>query len=481
VGPKRDRDAGTLPVGPHAASRQLHHPLDEDGVYDVYTVYTVYDVYAGGGCRIVTSGVRSRGDATLDVWERYEDYLAEEPEVVVEWRDPQTPARGWLVINGFRGGAAGGGTRMRKGLTRDEVQFLAKVMELKFSISGPPVGGAQSGIDFDPDDPRKNQVLRRWFRAIQPYLERRCSAAGDLNVDEVREVVPACREMGLLHPQQGLARGHFGLRGPALATRLEAMAMGVGQPVRGELGVAGLEVRLADVVTGFSVATAGLRLTERQGASLSGVRVLLEGFGRVGGAAALYLARWGALIVGITDERQALIDEEGLDAAAIEQLLRDRRGNRLPAHSAAKDPRVAREGFWHVPADVYVCAAASETVTADVLDRLERQGVGSILCGANNPFAASRPGDTTTARDADVRFAVVADFIANLGTAHALAYQLERDEPADPVDVFDSIEVTVCTALDEAIVRAGQAERGLLAAALDAALARVGHAGDTAN
>lgn len=81
-------------------------------------------------------------------------------------------------------------------------------------------------------------------------------------------------------------------------------------------------------------------------------------------------------------------------------------------------------------------------------------------------------------RSADRRFAVVADFIANLGTAHAFAYQVERDEPAAAVEIFDSIEMTVCSALDEAIVRAGRADRGLLAAAIEGALDRVVEAGE---
>jgi glutamate dehydrogenase/leucine dehydrogenase len=46
------------------------------------------------------------------------------------------------VINSLRGGAAGGGTRMRKGLDINEVLSLAKTMEVKFTVSGPAIGGA---------------------------------------------------------------------------------------------------------------------------------------------------------------------------------------------------------------------------------------------------------------------------------------------------------------------------------------------------
>ncbi len=407
-----------------------------------------------------------------DVWERYAEYLSRAPETVVEWNDPESPARGWLVINSLKGNAAGGGTRMRAGLTREEVVFLAKVMELKFAISGPPIGGAKSGLDFDPDDPRKGEVLQRWFTAIRPYLENHYSTAGDLNVHEVREVQPAFRELELLHPQQGLAHGYLGLRGEALARRLTTMSEGLGQAAPSGRGVAGMSLEVADLVTGFSVATAALRLYERQQRSLEGARVLLEGFGCVGGAAALYLTRWGALVVGVVDDRDAIVREEGLDAHAVEHLLRHREGNRLPAELLDADRADARTRFGEIPADILVCAAASGTVDAGVLDRLEIQGVDAIICGANRPFQAACPGDTLLEREADSRFSVVADFIANCGTAHSFAYQIERARPADPAEIFDSIEMTVCSALDEAIARAGNPRRGLLAAAIEAALER---------
>lgn len=61
------------------------------------------------------------------------------PEIVFEWHDAETEAIGWVVINSLRGGAAGGGTRMRKGLDKHEVISLAKTMEIKFSVSGPAI------------------------------------------------------------------------------------------------------------------------------------------------------------------------------------------------------------------------------------------------------------------------------------------------------------------------------------------------------
>ena len=94
------------------------------------------------------------------------------PEIVFEWKDSETDAEGWIVINSLRGGAAAGGTRMRVGVTKNEVLSLAKTMEVKFSVAGPNIGGGKSGINFDPKDPRKKEVLKRWFNAAKPILKK---------------------------------------------------------------------------------------------------------------------------------------------------------------------------------------------------------------------------------------------------------------------------------------------------------------------
>ena len=133
------------------------------------------------------------------------EYENRRPEVVFEWKDSLTEAEGWVVINSLRGGAAGGGTRMRKGLDKREVESLAKTMEIKFTVSGPAIGGAKSGINFDPADPRKKGVLERWYTAVRPLLKTYYGTGGDLNVDEIHEVIPMTEGNGFWHPQEGVS------------------------------------------------------------------------------------------------------------------------------------------------------------------------------------------------------------------------------------------------------------------------------------
>ena len=66
-------------------------------------------------------------------------FESKDPEVTFHWKDTETDAEGWIVINSLRGGAAAGGTRMRIGVTKEEVLALAKTMEVKFTVAGPPI------------------------------------------------------------------------------------------------------------------------------------------------------------------------------------------------------------------------------------------------------------------------------------------------------------------------------------------------------
>jgi len=142
-----------------------------------------------GAVHEVAAGVAEDGYA------RYEAFFRRPPLLTLEWHDALSPAVGVLVINSLRGGAAGGGTRMRRfrrpddpegvdlAAVRAEALFLAKTMEIKFRVSGPDIGGAKSVLAFDPADPRKREVLARWFCAIAPYLGSRYGTGGDLNID----------------------------------------------------------------------------------------------------------------------------------------------------------------------------------------------------------------------------------------------------------------------------------------------------------
>ena len=404
----------------------------------------------------------------VDVWKRYSDFVRRPPELTFSWHDARTDARAWLVINSMRGGAAGGGTRMRVGCDPREVVYLAKAMELKFAISGPPIGGAKNGIDFDPADPRKLEVLERWYHAIAPYLRERYGTGGDLGIDEITDVIPTFERLGLRHPQQGVVRGHLGLDHFAeVVRRLDAGVAAPAEPPP-------VNFTVADVVTGFGVAHAIQHYYQRINLDLTRARVLLEGFGNVGAACALYLARAGARMVGIRDAQKALVAPDGLGAAEVERLIVQRTHKMLPNDDTRVVHTRVAERFLNTPADVFVCAAISGSLDESVMTQLAAGGVRTIACGANQPFAEATLGSTRVAQYADQRFAVLPDILANLGMARTFSYLMQPDAQPTARASLQAVRQTISNTLDEVLERNARADAGLLAGTLGLALDRVG-------
>lgn len=415
------------------------------------------------------------------VWPRYQRYLEARPRLVLEWYDEPTGAQGWLIMNSLRGGAAGGGTRLRKGLTREEVTYLAKGMELKFAYSGPQIGGAKSGIDFDPTDPRKRDVLARWFQDMRPLLQEVYGTGGDVNVDEQREVLPLCEAVGLEHPQQGIVQGHLAGRGGSVSRADASLREGLSLVVDdAELGIPGMDLCVADLITGYGVARAAARLLAGEDARrtdcLEGVRVTVEGFGNVGGPAALYLARLGARIVGLTDQASGLAAPEGLDAPAVEELIRKRPVREIPDHPLRRTGE-GRDEAYSAPADLFVPAAVSGSLDPARLAQLKAAGVTSMVCGANQPIRESRLGDTTNIRAADAEFAIVADVVGSMGMARAFHHLMADGPASSPQEIFGAVRETMEESVGAVVDRKGGVGPGLLAEALALGLDRIGFGG----
>lgn len=381
-----------------------------------------------------------------------EAYKAKRPEIVFEWSDPLTDARGWVVINSLRNGAAGGGTRMRKGLTREEVVSLAKVMEIKFSVSGPPIGGAKSGIDFDPNDPRRREVLGRWFQAVFPLLKNYYGTGGDLNVDEIRDVIPITEDLGLWHPQEGVVRGHLHSEKGEKINRIGQLRYGCAKIIEdaryAPVGP-GRKYAIADMVTGYGVAeSVGQFYQLFKGQEVSGKRIIIQGWGNVASAAAYYLSKMGGRVVGIIDRAGGIIRPEGIEFEEIEQLFIRKNGNQLAAQDLLSFEDV-NERIWDVPADIFIPGAASKILTRFQVDRMLDAGIELISCGANVPFIDDEVFFGETASYTDQRIAVIPDFIANCGMARVFAYLMEAEREVTDEGIFEDIRNTIRKALAE--------------------------------
>lgn len=360
--------------------------------------------------------------------ELLEKFENKTPEIVFEWNDAETEAVGWVVINSLRGGAAGGGTRMRIGLDKREVESLAKTMEVKFTVAGPAIGGAKSGINFDPNDPRKEGVLRRWYAAVTPLLKHYYGTGGDLNVDEIHEVIPITEDCGVWHPQEGVFNGHFQPRDAQKINRIGQLRQGVLKVIEDKQYSPDVSRKyvVADMITGYGVAESVKHFYNIYGGNVEGKRVIVQGWGNVGSAGAYYLAQQGAKIVGIIDRVGGLINEDGFSLEEIRELFLTKDGNSL-SHPNLISYDEINDRIWDLNAEVFIPCAGSRMITEDQLDRMIAAGMEVISSGANVPFADPEIFFGPIADKADNELTVIPDFISNCGMARVFAYLMSSD------------------------------------------------------
>ena len=397
-------------------------------------------------------------------------YENREPEIVFHWNDPETEAQGWTVINSLRGGAAGGGTRMRKGLDKNEVLSLAKTMEVKFTVSGPSIGGAKSGINFDPDDERKKGVLERWYAAVSPLLKSYYGTGGDLNVDEIHEVIPITEESGVWHPQEGVFEGHFKPTQADKINRIGQLRQGVIKVIENPNYSPNVSKKytVADMITGYGVAVAAKHFYDLQEDSIEGKRVVVQGFGNVGAAAAFYFSHMGARIVGIIDRVGGLINSDGFSFEDITDLYLNKKGNTLVANSLIPFDEI-NERIWSLETEVFAPCAASRLITQGQIDQMISTGLEVISCGANVPFADKEIFFGPIMEHTDQKVSLIPDFISNCGMARVFAYFMERKVQMTDEAIFQDTSNVIRKALSK-VKDNNPSKTGISATAFEIAL-----------
>lgn len=364
------------------------------------------------------------------------------PYLSLAWSDAETGARGYLVIDALIRGLAGGGLRMRRGCTMAEVDDLARAMSRKEAIAFRrgrrylPLGGAKGGIDFDPEDPRATDVLRRYLEAMLPLIQTRWAFGEDLGVrqDDLDELaarlgLSSTIDAALPFVDDGAAAGLA-----RLATGFTAHDRGVG---------------LGELVGGYGVARAAVAGLRQLGRDLPGATAVVQGFGSMGGAAARYLADAGVRVVGVADVAGVVFDAAGLD---VERLLatRDRRG-RIDRMALTGGARLLPAEEWaELPCDVLVPAAASYVIDRAVASRIR----AALVVEAANVATLTDAEASLAVRG----IAVVPDFVANLATNAWWWWTLFGDVEPTPDAAFAMIDETISGLVQEAFDRAATDE-----------------------
>tara|TARA_B100000989_G_scaffold218082_1_gene166223 strand:+ start:2025 stop:3251 length:1227 start_codon:yes stop_codon:yes gene_type:complete len=383
----------------------------------------------------------------MELLKRFEN---KKPEIVFEWHDEYTYAKGWLVINSLRGGGAAGGTRMRLGITKEEVLALAKTMEIKFSVSGPNIGGGKSGINFDPRDERKRGVLKRWFKAVKPMLKSYYGTGGDMNIDEVEEVIPYCKEINIEFPLEGVINGHFSNNSTNKKLLLNQLSKGIPTIVNSKDLSPNIESNysIGDLITGYGVAESVIHYYNIYGGKLHEKRIIIQGWGNVAGATAFYLSKMGGKIVGIIDKNGGILDKTGLSHNKITELLSSRKSNFLIDKEIIPF-NLVNQRIWSIGAEIFVPCAASRLVKLEHLNQMIANDLEVISSGANVPFDDNEIFYGPICQRADEKVSVIPDFISNCGMARAFSYFMQENVDMQPKSVFQSVSETIKNSLLE--------------------------------
>lgn len=310
-----------------------------------------------------------------------------------------------VVIDNVALGPAIGGVRMRPDVTASEVARLARAMTMKNAVTGLPHGGAKSGIAAPPD--------------LAPADHERVMRAFALAIEQLTDYTPG-PDMGTTETSMAYVHDEIG-RAVGLPSALGGIPLD-------ELGA-----------TGFGLGVCAQVLSESKVLDLAGARVVIQGFGAVGGNAALAIAGRGAVVIAVSDIRGATWDPAGLDIAALA-------AHKQASGSVAGFPggtAVQRDEILAFDCDILIPAAQPDVVTTDNAGKISAR---VVLEGANIPITRQAEDEL-----AERGVLCVPDVIANAGGVICAAAE---HRGAGHAEAFAEIEEKIRAATTELLDRA---------------------------
>ncbi|MDX9718655.1 MAG: Glu/Leu/Phe/Val dehydrogenase [Thauera sp.] len=310
-------------------------------------------------------------------------------------RDDGTVAHfeGYRVQHSLSRGPGKGGVRFHPDVTLNEVMALAGWMTIKNAAVGLPFGGAKGGIRVDPNSVSKGELQR---------ITRRYTS-----------------EIGvIIGPDKDIPAPDVGTNAMTMAIMMDTFSMNRGGTVTGV--VTGKPIALGGSLGRQEATGRGVFITAREagrtiGLQIDGARVVVQGFGNVGGIAARLFHEAGARVLAVADHTATLANEHGIDIPAA--LAHVAANGGLAGFPGAAPIDI--EDFWQIECDFLVPAALEGQITPA---RAERIRTRIVVEGANGP--------TTPAADDVLRergVLVVPDVLANAGGVTVSYFEWVQD------------------------------------------------------
>jgi glutamate dehydrogenase (NAD(P)+) len=300
---------------------------------------------------------------------------------------------GYRVQHSIARGPAKGGIRFAPDVTLDEVRALASWMTWKCAVVNIPFGGGKGGVICDPNilsDTELEKLTRRYTAEIIDFIgPERDVPAPDVNTND--------KTMAWIMDTYSMHQRHT----------VTAVVTGKPMPLGGSKGRPEATGRGCMMVTSRALARLGLQPQDS--------RVVIQGFGNVGGMAAKLMSAVGFKIVAIVEYDGAVYNPNGLDIAAL-QRHRKETGS-ITGFGGGGD--MDRTEAMFLKCDVLIPAATENVITSQNAHRLRCK----ILCeGANGP--------TTPLADeilAEQKVFVIPDILANAGGVTVSYFEWVQD------------------------------------------------------
>jgi glutamate dehydrogenase (NAD(P)+)/glutamate dehydrogenase (NADP+) len=275
-----------------------------------------------------------------------------------------------------------GGTRYHPAVTLGEVSALAMLMTWKCSLLGIPYGGAKGGIPIDP----KHYSVGELERITRRYTSELVKDIGPAIDIPAPDVGTSAREMAWMMDTYSMNVGHAV---PGIVT---------GKPI----SIGGSHGR--EMATGRGAMIAVREALAERGQSLRGARIVIQGFGNVGGAAAQLLHEAGATVLAVSKTSGGVFSETGLDIPALRAHLSQHRG-RIQGFPGATP--ITNAELLALPCEVLIPAALENQITRENVDDVRAAIVAEA---ANGPITLE--ADQALAERG---ITVLPDILANAG------------------------------------------------------------------
>jgi glutamate dehydrogenase (NAD(P)+) len=300
---------------------------------------------------------------------------------------------GYRVQHSVARGPGKGGIRFSPDVTLDEVRALASWMTWKCAVVNIPFGGAKGGVICDPNVlsmAELEKLTRRYTAEIIDYIgPERDVPAPDVNTNE--------RTMAWIMDTYSMHARHT----------VTAVVTGKPMALGGSRG--------RPEATGRGCMMVTLKALKRLGMQPESCRVVIQGFGNVGGMAARLMSAIGFKIIGIIEYNGAVYNPHGLDIAALQQHRKET--GFITEFPGGED--IDLKDALFTECDVLIPAATENVIHSGNADRVRCR----ILCeGANGP--------TTPLADAileEKKVFVIPDILANAGGVTVSYFEWVQD------------------------------------------------------